>query len=150
LASQIPEFGLAESGVEYVLRPGGYAVIFSAAGDVAVASTPSGLFLPGGGQEVAESPEDAAIRETREECGLHVLIRDRICAADELVFTTDEGVHYRKRCVFFSADLVGETSGSEPDHQLVWLAPAEALAGLRHESQRWALKEAIRLTGSCE
>jgi 8-oxo-dGTP diphosphatase len=145
MAVDILEFGCATAGVEYVLRPGGYAVIFNAVGEVAVVSTRLGLFLPGGGQDGSEAPEEAAIRETREECGLHILIRKRIGIADQLVFAADEKVYYRKRCAFFLAELSGETVASESDHQLIWLAPAEALLKLQPESQRWALAEALRL-----
>lgn len=143
MASHIPEFGFVVSGADYILRPGGYAVILNAAGDVAVGSTPKGFLLPGGGQEVGESPEEAAIRETREECGLHVRILDHVCVADQLVFAADERVHYRKRCAFFLAEVTAETNAGEPDHQLVWLAPQAARSKMHHESQRWALGEAF-------
>src|SRR5262249_28261173 len=130
---------------DYVLRPGGYAVIFGAAGEVALVSTPSGLALPGGGQNPGEPPEDAAIRESREECGLQIALVHAVGVADELVFAADEGTHYRKRCTFFIAEVVGRTGAGEPDHELVWLPLPEAVAALRHESQRWAVSQAGRL-----
>jgi 8-oxo-dGTP diphosphatase len=74
VTTPIPEFGCPATGVEYILRPGGYAVIFSPDGEVAVVATSLGLALPGGGQQAGESPEDAAIRETREECGLRIVL----------------------------------------------------------------------------
>jgi hypothetical protein len=49
MAPAVPEFGRPSPGVAYVLRPGGYAVIFSDNGDVAAVSTPLGVALPGGG-----------------------------------------------------------------------------------------------------
>jgi hypothetical protein len=61
----IPEFGILDPGATYMLRPGGYAVILTAARDVAAVSTSQGLMLPGGGQDDGESPEDAAIREVK-------------------------------------------------------------------------------------
>ena len=145
MKSHIPEFGLDPSEAQYILRPGGYTVIFNAGGEVAVVSTPKGVFLPGGGQEDAESPEEAAIRETSEECGLRIALGGRIGIADELVFAADEGAHFRKRCVFFLAEIIEEVGAGEPEHELIWLTPQAAIARLRHESQRWAVFEACGL-----
>src|SRR5580704_13907478 len=61
MAAAIPEFGRPALGVAHVLRPGGYAVIFSDNGDVAAVSTPLGFALPGGGQQDGEPPEAAAV-----------------------------------------------------------------------------------------
>lgn len=140
----IPEFGLASFGVEYVLRPGGYSVIFSATGNVAVVMTPDGLALPGGGQEGTESPEEAAVREAREECGLIIALGNRIGVADELVFA--EGRYYRKRCTFFIAESLESIAASEPDHELIWMFPQKAMEQLRRQSQQWAVAEACRLS----
>src|SRR5262249_43579673 len=74
-------------------------------------------------QDSKESPEAAAIREAREECGLVSSPWGRIGTADELVYAADEGVYYRKRCVFFLAAKRGEVDGGEPDHDLLWLTP---------------------------
>jgi 8-oxo-dGTP diphosphatase len=145
MAAAIPQFGSAIPGAAYVLRPGGYAVILRAGGDVAVVSTPLGLALPGGGQDPGESPELAAVREAREECGLRVVLGRFVAVADELVFAADEGTHYRKRCTFFLAEIVGWSGTGEPDHELLWLSPQDAVARLLHESQRWAIAEAVRL-----
>jgi 8-oxo-dGTP pyrophosphatase MutT (NUDIX family) len=139
---RIQEFGVTDSGAGYVLRPGGYAVIRNANGEVAAVSTPVGFVLPGGGQNNGESPEDAAIREVEEECGLRVRLGPRIGSADELVFAADEQIHYRKRCTFFFAEVLGQVGLGEPDHELVWLSPRAAQVRLLHESQRWAVAEA--------
>jgi 8-oxo-dGTP pyrophosphatase MutT (NUDIX family) len=147
-ASGILEFGIPVSGATYVLRPGGYAVILSARGEVAVVSTPLGLALPGGGQNDGEPPEDAAVRETQEECGLRIRLGPRIGMADELVFAADERTHYRKRCTFFLGEVIGGDAVGEPDHVLVWLSVADAAARLLHGSQRWAVVEASRRTTS--
>jgi 8-oxo-dGTP pyrophosphatase MutT (NUDIX family) len=129
-----------------VLRPGGYVVLFDDGGAVAVVSTPSGLALPGGGQDKGEEPEDAAVREVEEECGLRITLCRRIGIADELVFAADERIHYRKRCTFFVAKAIGRTGAGESDHRLVWLSPTDAVAKLLHQSQRWAVSEACRPT----
>jgi 8-oxo-dGTP pyrophosphatase MutT (NUDIX family) len=149
VAPAIPEFGNAVSGAVYVLRPGGYAVLFSAAGEVAVVSTPLGLALPGGGQDDGETPEGAAVREVEEECGLRIALGAQIGVADELVFAAEEQTHFCKRCTFFLAEVVGRLGEGEPDHELVWLSPRDALSMLLHESQRWAVSEACRQTRRC-
>ena len=145
MTSQFPEFGPFDAEAEYILRPGGYAVIFNIYGAVATVSTPRGLFLPGGGQGLAETPEEAAMREAREECGLRISLGARIGVADELVFAVEEGRHFRKRCVFFLAEVTEQLGAGEPDHELIWLAPEVAATRLRHESQRWAVARACRL-----
>jgi 8-oxo-dGTP diphosphatase len=146
VAAVIPEFGMHAPGAAYVLRPGGYAVLFSDDGDVAAVSTPAGFALPGGGQNHGESPEEAAVREVEEECGLRVILGARIGVADELVFAADEQTHYRKRCTFFLAEVVSRPGVGERDHHLVWLSPRDALVMLLHESHRWAVAEACRRT----
>lgn len=151
MTGTIRTFGVPAPGADYLLRPGGYVVAFDAAGAfapgpaIAVVSTPAGLYLPGGGQEAGESPEAAAVRETREECGLEVRLLGRLCAADELVHAASETRYYRKRCVFFRAVVVGRagSGGDEPDHALVWLPPAEAAERLGPEIHRWAMALAL-------
>ena len=81
-------------GATYVLRPGGYAVVFSDSGEVATVSTPLGFALPGGGQNDGESREEAAVREVEEECGLRVVLGRRIGVADELVYAADERTYW--------------------------------------------------------
>jgi 8-oxo-dGTP pyrophosphatase MutT (NUDIX family) len=100
--------------------------------------------LPGGGQDDGESPEDAAIREVKEECGLRINIGRRIGVADELVYAAAERTHNRKRCTFFLADLVGGDAVGESDHKLMWLPLRDAAVSLLHESQRWAVVETDR------
>jgi 8-oxo-dGTP pyrophosphatase MutT (NUDIX family) len=138
----IREFGIADKEAAYVLRPGGYVVIFRDAGEVAAIDTPHGWVLPGGGLNDGESPEDAAIRETEEECGLQVILQGRIGIADELVFAAEERTFYRKRCTFFVAKVVGKVGMGEADHELAWLSLSGAVAKLRFASQQWAVSEA--------
>ncbi|MBI1897436.1 MAG: NUDIX hydrolase [Acidobacteria bacterium] len=68
--THVPVFGTPVEGCPYVLRPSAYALVRNAAGELAVARTPRGCFLPGGGVETGESPEQAIEREAKEECGL--------------------------------------------------------------------------------
>src|SRR5215472_14337091 len=141
----IPEFGVAQPGCAYELRPGAYAVLRDDAGCVAVVLTPAGCFLPGGGQESGEPVEQALKRETIEECGLEVQVGRRIGVADELVTSRKEERYFRKRGVFFEALRLNSKSATpaEPDHRLLWLTVTEALSRLTRESHRWAVRTLI-------
>lgn len=141
-----PEFGTLVVGVENVLRPGGYAVIRRATGEIAVVTTPGGCFLPGGGLQQGETPEQAAIRETREESGLRIRIGFLIGVANQLVYSADEATHFRKQCLFYLSEVIAsEGDGGEADHVLSWLMPEAAARQLSHESQRWAVAEVCQV-----
>lgn len=144
----IPEFDEVAADVNYVLRPGGYLIVRNLRGEIAIVSTPQGIFLPGGGQEQGEPPAQAAVREAIEECGLRVWLTGLLGTADELVYAASEGKHYRKRCAFFSAEVDRVDGRGEDDHRLMWMEAQEAVSRLRHGSQAWAVTEASRLTNA--
>lgn len=141
---RVPQFGEQLTGAEYVLRPGAYTIIRRDTGEIAVVTTPGGTFLPGGGLEPGETPEQAATREVREECGMQICLGAAVGMADELVYAGDEGRYFRKRCAFFAAEFAGfNGNASETDHALSWLTPEVAARQLTHGSQRWALAAAM-------
>lgn len=141
----IPEFGERKPGQEYAPRPGAYAVIVDARGRIAVVQTPRGAFLPGGGAEAGETPEETLVREVREECGFNVTLVRRIGEAVQYVHTAGRDIGIRKEGVFFLATR-GKPCGAatEADHTLQWLEPTAAEHTLAHGSQRWAVHEAAR------
>jgi len=136
------EFGEFQPDVDYVLRPGGYAVICHSDGRVAVIKANRGYSLPGGGQDDDESPEQAAVREAYEECGLRIQVQRLIGTVDQLVFAASEQAHFRKRCTFFTATLIEQSGAGERDHVLEWMPLRDASVAMRHESQRWAIDAA--------
>ncbi len=146
MAEPSREFGTPVAGATYQFRPGGYAIVRRDDGKLAAVVTPVGVFLPGGGLEDGETLEEATVREVDEESGLRVRIVAAVGVADELVFVPDDDVYYRKRCTFFVAEVVGQGTASEADHELVWFTADEAAAKLSYASQRWALRQARGLT----
>jgi 8-oxo-dGTP diphosphatase len=136
------EFGERDPAATYILRPGAYAIMQDEQGRIGIVVTPTGGFLPGGGMEEDESPEQALIREVQEECGLHVLVIERLGNAVQLVHSAREAKHFRKECIFFRVVALGSTGTAiEPEHELIWLDRAQALEELTHASYRWAVEE---------
>ena len=97
--------------------------------------TPRGGYLPGGGIEAGETPEEALRREVQEECGLEIRDISRLGEAVQYLFTPGHAAGIRKECVFFGVSVTGAAvAATEPNHILRWLTPAEAEASLAHES----------------
>jgi 8-oxo-dGTP diphosphatase len=141
----VPVFGTRSEREVSVIRPSAYALIEDDRGRLAVVRTAQGTYLPGGGIEPGESPEEAITREVREECGL--IIRAKFppgvwtVRAVQLVYSTPEKTYFEKRSIFLEANVDGPTcTGVETDHTLAWLKPEPALKELSHESQRWAVE----------
>ncbi len=140
--SSVPEFGDKVPGKVYVPRPGAYGLIYDDRGRVAVMENPRGCFLPGGGTEAGETPEETLIREVREECGFRIEVGRRIGEAAEYRDTPGHDYAIRKDCVFFAATVTSAGgAATEPGHTLLWLEPQEAETRLAHGSQQWAVRK---------
>lgn len=140
---EIPAFGLQEPGVVYQERPGSYGLCFDDRGLLAVLRTPGGrLYLPGGGADPGETPEETLAREIREECGRMVARARLLCRATQFVHARGEG-YFVKRCTFFLAELEdGASVETSENYTPLWM-PADRAAGeLYSESQRWAVRQA--------
>ncbi len=138
---EAPVFGERSESVCYTLRPGAYVLLGDNHGQLALVRTPQGVFLPGGGIEADETPEQAATRETLEECGLVVRVGSWAAWAVQFCYSESENTHFEKRCTFVGAVVEGVApSKTEADHELLWVAPAAASELLTHESQRWAIE----------
>ena len=96
--------------------------------------------LPGGAIEAGEDEAQAVAREFAEETGLIVQPEDRLAEAAQYFRKTD-GSPVNNAGGFWTARLTGFDASTqcEADHELVWLAPLEAVARLRHEAHAWAM-----------
>jgi 8-oxo-dGTP pyrophosphatase MutT (NUDIX family)/GNAT superfamily N-acetyltransferase len=140
--ADVPVFGHPPEGSPAAVRPSAYGLVADDAGRLAVVRTPQGLYLPGGGLEGGESPVDAVVREVREECGLQVAVGSWRRRAVDFVYSSTDRTHFEKHSTFVDADVRGpRVAALEPDHELEWMAPGQAIADLSHPSHRWAAAE---------
>jgi 8-oxo-dGTP diphosphatase len=138
---EAPVFGVPTEGQRYMVRPSAYGLIEDGHGQLAVARTPQGFTLPGGGIEDGETPAQAAAREALEECGL--IVRTGLWAIRAVQFTYSESdrAHYEKWSTFLDAVVEAVAhSGTEADHELVWVTPGTAIETLASGSHRWAVE----------
>ncbi len=134
----VPLFGTCPKGRKRILRPSAYALIRNDAGLIAIVRAPlGGVFLPGGGIDSGETPEQAVVREAGEECGLVVRVVELVGRAIQLAAAKNGSRCFEKRSVFFTAEMERMAPElQEPHHTTLWVTVEEAVRLLSHESQR--------------
>lgn len=143
------QFGTAEPGLEYRERPTAFGVV-ERDGRIACVRVDRGAAsyfdLPGGAVDGEETEAQALAREFVEETGLTVVPGNRFAEAGQL-FRKSDGAPVHNVGGFWTAVVVAEDPSMkvEADHELVWLTPEEAVAGLRHDAHAWAVAKWIRL-----
>lgn len=136
--AHISTFGSQMFGIEYENRPAAYAVIKNDEGAFAVVGEGSGYFLPGGGSETVESPEETVNREVKEEIGRSIRIARKI--GEAIQYFHAEGRFYQMNAVFFAAEFTDELF-IEGECELLWLTPVELGQKLFHECHKWAITQ---------
>lgn len=141
MSEKVPQFGKKLPGRDYPPRPGAYALVFNAAGEILLVEEGGYWWLPGGGVEAGETHEQGLKREMLEETGYAVEILREVGRANE--FTQDPvNKQFRdKHCRFYAVRLVGESKGPQlKENHPRWLTVADTLAKLYDETHRWAVK----------
>lgn len=142
-------FGTFDPAARYTERIAAYVVIRSANGDVAAVRGRSAYFLPGGGREGDETPEQTARREVREELGRDICITGRIGEATQYFWAASDSCHYKMQAVFFRAEFAD--SGDVPDDsRLHWLSAAEVPTAFFHACHQWAVEVTDAATDAAE
>jgi 8-oxo-dGTP pyrophosphatase MutT (NUDIX family) len=101
---------------------GAAAIVFDSQGRVLVVKENYGKYrwgLPGGMVEDGETPEEACIREAREETGVEVVVRERVGR-----YRVDNGIESHA----FICEIVAGEPALQPTDELsvvCWLEPAE-------------------------
>lgn len=134
------EFGTRQANVEYVERPGAYAIIRNASSEIAIIRTPKGYFLPGGGVDRGEDMVATLRREVLEETGLGIEVSREIGCAAQYLTAARDGVYYKKVGHFFLANFAERLSETfEAEHELLWISFDKASNILNHQFQVWAI-----------
>ena len=131
---QVPSFGTRLPGVPYRPRPGAYALVFDAAGRVAVVHEDEGWYLPGGGLEPGESSEEALAREVVEECccGVDII---RASGTRSSTSSRRDGRYLRSAPATSAPPSIGTPTA-------IQLTPADACERVRRKSDAWAITAA--------
>jgi 8-oxo-dGTP diphosphatase len=141
----IPQFGSPRPGRDHKPRPGAYGVVFDAEGRLLVVEEFGRLYLPGGGLDPGETPEQALHREFAEETGFTVAIDRVLGEAREYVADETPGVAnaFNKHCYLYAVRLTGGTGVPTIDsNKPNWVAVTEALVDLSNQAHRWAVRRA--------
>lgn len=133
--SETPQFG-TPGGEGVVPRRAAYALVRNESGRLLAVKGRRGLFLPGGGCELEESPEEALARELREETG-HELVSFAYRSTAIQHFAAD-GVSYRMTATFYAAALGEQVA--EPEEELLWVDPVKGSEPWYHDCHAWAVR----------
>jgi len=139
---EIPPEGVA------CTRRAAYLVVTDELGRVAVVeglkSGPRRYWLPGGGRESGESPEQAVEREVAEELGQRVYETHVFAEAVQVFYSEADECWFRSHMTFLSGRL-GSRLGTKPEHDPAWLDPARMTGAMYHPSHVWAVEHFLRL-----
>lgn len=103
---------------------------------------------PKGHLEPGETPEAAAVREIKEECGLAVRLGARIGEVRYAYYWPPDDVNYDKRVVYFVAiSQGGEVRLEDRFDDWRWATPERALALLHYRNDQSLLRKALKAAG---
>ena len=138
------QFGNLPTDADCFTRPGSYAIIPEGEQIALVRIIGWGkYFLPGGGIDEGETPEDALRRESEEETGYSIEVWEKIGEAAVFVRSKSGNSYINLQGNFFSAKIIAQDLSLmvEEDHETVWITQKEALEVLHLDSHRWALQK---------
>jgi len=141
------QFGRAEPGLVYTVRPAVFGLVFHDEKLACVRVTRDTPYydLPGGAVDGVETEEQALIREFLEETGMTIEPVRRIVEAGQF-FRKSDGEPVNNIGGVWVAQMIAldPMRKVEADHELVWLHPRTALAELRHDAHAWAVAAWLR------
>ena len=119
----------------YKLRPTSKGIIFDAEGNIALLAARGHALFPGGGIKNGETPEQALVRECKEEIGCNVVLTGYIGWYEQ--YRAHQAKKYEVH--FFVAQVIGEkgspttTEASEMETEIIWATKEEVLRILEEQ-----------------
>ena len=101
------------------------------------------LFLPGGGIEGGETPEQALVREVEEECAQRLHIAGKIGEALQYFYAPSDDKYFAMHAVFYAGTIPWTDARTSGICLLVWVFP-DAKAQFFHASHLWAAQSLRR------
>jgi 8-oxo-dGTP diphosphatase len=133
---------MKESGVQYTQRPSVYGILTDLTGRVAVLEEAGQYYLPGGGIEKNETPEEGLKRELIEEMGCQMDVYQFLGQTIDYFLSYKEPVYY---CIPASYYLVGNfqivQKPTEGIYVVHWMDVAEVIPRMARQGFAWAVKE---------
>ena len=108
------EFGIKESGINYMERVGSYGIAIRD-GSVLIEKARLGYFLPGGGVEKDETLENTLVREFLEETGYELASYKSLVKAVEYVAVPTKSLYLKKINHFYIVETGSKTKPHYPD-----------------------------------
>lgn len=133
-------------GVEYRDRPGAYLIAVHKE-RLAVARTPKGCLLLGGGLEEGESHQECICRECLEEIGYSAAVGDYVCSAEMYRRNEKNGFYHPIQYYYTGELLARDAVPVEKDHCLEWIALKEIEQRMHLPAQGWAVKYYLEKRG---
>lgn len=133
-----PLLNRPDPNIHYLPRPGAYAIILNAQGELLTLETETGVFLPGGGQDPGESLLETLVREGREELGVSMVPINYLLAADDCRYSPLYQQHFQIQAHYFYAEIASDAVFvTEPKMKAVWRPLSKAVRELTRSNDRW-------------
>ena len=140
----IPHFPVGEKeNADYYHRPGAYIIPIKG-NEVGLIKSKSGYCFIGGGREKGENDHECLKREIIEETGYSVIIKEYFGSAEEYKDDQPAIGYFHPIQNYYTGELIEKVCEPiEPDHELVWVKPEEAVGKMWIEMQKKALEHYI-------
>jgi len=136
--------GSKEENIEYIKRPGAYAIILNSNNDkVGIVTAKNDYFYLGGGIEKGETKLDALRRELIEEAGYSIKNIREFEEVGSFVYSADKGYYEVIANVYLAEFDKKIAEPIEKDHKVLWVKPEEYADKMVHEWQRYIMKKFI-------